>query len=421
MSARKIISVLLAVCLVLSAAGCGSVFGSEYYYSEPFHEESVPESNTDAEIRDQKALKEAILGLVEEGKSDGQFRFGNYSGSLQDDLAAVCHEIKTSTPIGAYAVEEISYDTSRIVSYYTAVVHIDYKRSAAEIAAVEDISGLEELRKHILRVFSSHSPLSVIEIYSTYASEDYIGSIIRDNYYSDPLLAAELPSFTVEAFPASGPERIYRIEFEFSKSDIILSEMQKELENRVLELAQKVSGADELNLALSAARLISESCVGENGAENKDTAYSCLIEGDDSPMAMAMAYKALCNELDITCYVVRGARKDSQELNYGWNIVEIDGSCYHMDLSRMDESYALALLLSDDDMWGRYDWDSAKYPACEGHLDLEGIFDTGVEGGGNEPQVPADDPDEDIPPQPSPEIPDENAEREQDSGDDGTE
>ncbi|MBE7017492.1 MAG: hypothetical protein E7420_04970 [Ruminococcaceae bacterium] len=374
MSAKKIVAVILAACIMLSAAGCGSIFSSEYYYSEPFREEDIPENDADAEIRDQQALKNAILELVEAGETIGQFRFGSYSGALQDDLAAVCHEIKTSTPIGAYAVEDISYDTSRIVSYYTATLRIDYKRSAAEIAAVEDISGLAELRRHILDVMASHSPLSVIEIYSTYASEDYIGSIIRDNYYSDPLLATELPAFTVEAFPDSGPERIYRIEFKYSKSDIRLSEMLKELENRVLELAQKVSGADELNRVLSAARLISESCVGEDSAENKHTAYGCLVEGSDSPMAMAMAYKALCNELGITCHVVRGARKDSQELHYGWNIVEIDGSYYHMDLSRMDEGYALALLLSDDDMWGRYDWDSEKYPECCGSLSPEGVF-----------------------------------------------
>ncbi len=388
MKAGKLITFVLIACLALSAAGCGSLFSSEYYYSEPFHEESIPENDADAEIRDRQALKEAILELVEEGKAEGQFRFGNYSGSLQDDLAAVCHEIKTSTPIGAYAVEDISYDTSRIVSYYTAALRIDYKRSAAEIAAVESINGLAELRKHVLRVFGSHSPLSVIEIYSTYASEDYIGSIIRDNYYSDPLLATELPTFTVEAFPDSGPERIYRIEFKYSKSDIMLSEMLKELENRVLELVQKVSGADELNRALSAARLINEAVSAENTAENKNTAYGCLIEGDDSPMAMAMAYKALCNELGITCHVVRGERKDSQEFNYGWNIVEIDGNYYHMDLSRMDESYALALLLSDDDMWGRYDWDSAKYPACNGILDSEDVFDIGIGDGGNKPQLP---------------------------------
>ncbi len=417
MRARKLVTLVLAVCFVLSAAGCGSLFSSEYYYSEPFYEENIPESEADAEIRDQKALKEAILALVEEGKTEGQFRFGNYSGSLQDDLAAVCHEIKTSTPIGAYAVEDISYDTSRIISYYTAALRIDYKRSAAEIAAVEDISGLAELRRHILAVMGSHSPLTVIEIYSTYASEEYIGSVIRDSYYSDPLLATELPSFTVEAFPDSGPERIYRIEFKYSKSDIRLSEMLKELENRVLELAQKVSGADELNRALSAARLISESCDGENVAENKHTAYGCLIEGDVSPMAMAMAYKALCNELGITCHVVSGARKDSQELNYGWNIVEIDGNYYHMDLSRMEESYALALLLSDDDMWGRYDWDSAKYPACSGALNGEDIF----EGGTDAPQESPDNSDEEASPQPTPSEPDENTEQEQTSGAEGTE
>ena len=377
MKAKKLMIVLLAVCLMLSAVGCGSVFSAEYYYSEPFMEENAPESGLDTEIRNRRALKEAVLSLVESGESEGQFRFGSYSGALQDDLAEVCLEIKTSTPIGAYAVSDISYNTSRIVSYYTATIKIDYKRSAEEIAAVESISGLAQLKKHILRIMTAHSTETAIGIYSTYASEEYVASLIEDNYYSNPLLLDELPKYTVEAFPDSGPERIYRIEFEYSASEGDLSERLEKLHEKVSELAAQVRATDELNRALSAARLINEAFGEEDEGDNGDTAYACLFEGSDSPMAMAMAYKALCDELGLNCHVVRGQRRDSQEDNYGWNIIGIDGKYYHMDLSRMDENYYLAYLLSDDDMWSSYDWDAEKYPICDGPLNAKGIFESG--------------------------------------------
>ena len=387
MKAKKLMIVLLVVCLMLSAVGCGSAFSAEYYYSEPFMDGDAPESGLDTEIRNRRALKEAILALVEAGESEGQFRFGSYSGALQDDLAEVCHEIKTSTPLGSYAVNDISYNTSRIVSYYTATIKIDYKRSAGEIAGVENISGLARLKKHILRVMTAYSTESAIGIYSTYASEEYIASLIEDNYYSNPCLMAELPEYAVEAFPDSGPERIYRIEFEYSRPEEKLSEMLEKLRVKISELATEVKAMDELNRSLSAARLINEAIAEEGEGGDGDTAYACLLEGSDSPMAIAMAYKALCDELGINCYVVRGQRRDSEEKNYGWNIIGIEGKYYHMDLSRMDENYYLAYLLSDDDMWSSYAWDAEKYPVCDGPLNAKSIFEQG-----NADVIPTDPP-----------------------------
>ena len=81
--------------------------------------------------------------------------------------------------------------------------------------------------------------------------------------------------------------------------------------------------------------------------------------------------------MSLDSIVMRGQRRDSQEGNYGWNIIGIDGKYYHMDLSRMDENYYLAYLLSDDDMWSSYDWDAEKYPICDGPLNAKGIFESG--------------------------------------------
>ena len=386
MRAKRIPVLLLAACLMLSAVGCGSVYSSEYYFSEPYQEESFSESEDAAELRDRKALKNAIIALVESGESEGQFRFGNYNGTLLDDLPAVCHEIKTTTPIGVYAVKDISYDVSRIVSYYTAVIKIEYKISLEEIESVEKISGLSGLRQHILELLYSHSESSVIELYSSYATKEYVEELIRDSYYSDPLLVAELPEFSVEAFPDSGPEKIYRMKFEYSAAAESLAEMREELGRRTGEIVSQITAADDLGRAVSAARALHGYSAAEiSPAAENTTAYGCLVEGSENPMAVAMAYKALCNALSVPCYVVSGQRRDAEDENYAWNIVEIDGEYYHMDISRMDEGVVHSLLLSDGDIWGNYDWDKENYPVCDGSLRPGNAF--GI--GNAEVQIPA--------------------------------
>ncbi len=404
MGVKKILILFLAACFVLCASGCGSLFSAEYYYSEPFRETAEAGDSSDTEVKNQLTLKNAIMELIYAGESNGQFRFGSYSGSLLDDLAAVCHEIKTSTPIGAYAVEDISYDTSRIVSYYTAVIHIEYKKSPEEIASVVNVVGLGELGSHILSVMEEYSPETVIKIYSSAASEEYISEFIVDSYYADPFLIAEMPEFKVEAFPAAGPERIYHIKFKYSAMPARLLDMEKELALRVEELAGAVGEGDALTMALRCATMLGEMCRdSESVGVWADTAYGCVVELSDSPVAMAMGYKAICDRLGIPCHVVVGERKDIAGQLHGWNIIDLDGEHYHVDVSRMADEPALAFLLSDEDIWGRYDWDREKYPSCEGSLGPESIWGTANE----KPEVPAALPEQPLPSR-EPDLPEES-------------
>ncbi len=373
---KKTLTIILALALMLSASGCGSLFSSEYYYSEPYREEVSIGDGTETEVRNYATLKSAILRLVHAGESHGQFRFGSYSGSLLDDLAAVCHEIKTSTPIGVYAVENISYDTSRIVSYYTADIEIEYRKSAEEIASVVSVNGLGELGSHILSVMGDYSPSTVVKIYSSAASEEYIREFIRDSYYADPFLMAELPEFTVLAYPDFGPERIYVIDFRYSAMPERLREMDELLRSRVEELVESLGEDDPLSLALRCAGGLSDMC--RNTSEESSwpgTAYGCIVEGDENPVSLAVGYKALCDMLGIDCEVVLGERIGNAGEVHAWNIICLDDEYYHVDVSRFYADAASAFLLSDEDIWGEYDWDRERYPACRGSLGPEDIFE----------------------------------------------
>ncbi len=399
MKLKRILMGILVCGLMLSAAGCGSLFSSEYYYSEPYRDEVSIGDGTETEVKNYTTLKNAILQLVYEREESAQFRFGSYTGSLMDDLAAVCHEIKTSTPIGAFAVEDISYDTSRIVSYYTADIKIEYKKSAAEIAAIVTVNGLGELGSHILSVMGDYSPETVVRIYSTAASEEYIRDFIRDSYYADPFLVSQLPDFDVFAYPDSGPERIYLVDFRYSAMPERLREMGGQLLARAEELAQSLGEDEPVFLALRCADQLSEMCANtETAIAWPKTAYGSLVEGGSDPEGLALAYKALCDKLGIDCKVVLGEREDDGGKEHAWNIICIDGDYYHVDVSRFHADAYSSFLLSDADIWGEYYWDRERYPVCSGVLGPEDVF-----------QMPQEEPDENAPPEDSPpeEMPDE--------------
>ena len=74
----------------------------------------------------------------------------------------------------------------------------------------------------------------------------------------------------------------------------------------------------------------------------------------------------LCRELGVDCRIVYG---QEDWIEHCWNIVRIDGSYYHVDISAAIEDGAEAGFLMNDEMaWGHYRWDVSSYPKCSGEL-----------------------------------------------------
>lgn len=365
---KKCLAIMLCLCLMLSAAGCGSMFSADYYFSEPYREGDSASEGEETELRNYAALRAAILDMVYARETNAMLRFGSYAGSLVDDLAAICLEIKSSTPIGAYAVKDINYDTTRIVSYYTAEIEIEYKRSAEEINSVVSVNGLGELGSHILSVLEEYGAETVVKIYSSAADEEYISSLVAESYFADPFLLPAQPEVLVEAYPDAGPDRIYVLDFRYDAMPQRLTEMDALLEESARGIAERMGRDDDANLYLRAAMLLGANCVEDESGEWADTAYGCIVEGRASSLGFAMGYKALCDSLGLECVVVRGERNEKGVSPHSWNIITLDGMNYHVDVSRITENPAGAFLLSDSDLWGEYDWDRERYPLCDSEL-----------------------------------------------------
>ena len=365
---RHIASLLLAGLVLLSLAGCGNVFAREYVYSEPFTVNYGGAGGDATEISNYSMLKSALQNLIAQHRESAAFRFGNYNGSVVDDLAAACLEVRTSHPLGAYAVETLSYDASRIVSYYTANIAIGYKRSAEEIASIQNVVSTFELETVLREALEAFQDRLVLRVYSAQADEDYIAALIETLCFQEPAAIPAAPEAAVTGYPGEGPNRIFELRLGFPYGEERMAAMSRQISESAAAMALEASaGADSRPvLALRLAENLS-SLTAEGGGSG-GTAYTALAERSAGAKGFALAFKALCDAAGIDCVVVRGSIGGMGAGEHYWNMISLEGSWYHADISRFGEDPARSFLMDDEGFWGEYIWDTDAYPACTGSL-----------------------------------------------------
>lgn len=129
-------------------------------------------------------------------------------------------------------------------------------------------------------------------------------------------------------------------------------------------LAQTVHpGMTEVQIALSIHDYLAANCVYDETLTHK-TGYDALVRGTAVCQGYAEAYMDLLERCGIDCAIA-----DSEAMNHSWNLVNIGGQWYHVDVTWDDPSQDVAgrvmhdyFLLSDEAMGdgdhGHYGWES---------------------------------------------------------------
>lgn len=365
---KRILSLLLAAAVLLPLGGCASIFDREVYTEEPY--EAVSDT-LDAEedlaeaISNYTALRRAISRLVAEHTESAELQFQNYDGSISQDISTACWEVKSSTPLGAFAVDYISYDLSRIVSYYQAEIHITYKKSAYQVESLEQVETLSAMRTRLSDALQNGETYLVLEIAAASLTADTVSESVAQSYYADPLLCPVLPAVTTGLYPESGVTRILEITLDYGLDSDTLTAQRAVLAEAVdAAAAESLANASDgeatavptKDYLAALSDYLAERCVVDETASG--TALAALTEGTASSEGVAMAFEAGCQAMDIQCVPVFG-RLDGEA--HVWNIITLDGMSYHVDASADG-----VFMASDADISGAYWWDTSEYPVCEG-------------------------------------------------------
>ena len=364
---KRWVCALLALAALLSLSGCRSAFEREYYYEAPYAGDIGMPSGRATEIRNYNMLKTALTNMITTHTETGELRFTSYNGSVSEDLAAVCFEIKSEHPLGAYAVETLSYDTSYVVSYYVANIFIGYKRTADELRSIVYTSTEEDFDAGVTAAMDAGEPQLTIRCFAPGIDEAHIRALVRRHYFDEPVGLIAEPQAEVTSYPAGGANCIFEVRFLYGLSAERSAAMSQTLSGKLQEAAAAMTETEQPKKALEAARYLSEHCVSAERT-SADTAYGALVLGYADSKGLALAYRALCAALGIECTVVEGGYGSIGAEPHYWNIIGLGEDHYHVDVSALAEDPAGAFLVSDEVFWGRCIWETEDYPACEGPL-----------------------------------------------------
>jgi|GEM_PF-1033517 len=403
----KKLSLLILVLAVCFLCACSSIYRSEYYYSEEFDEGANSVIASGLDIKNYSALYQAILNMIDNREEEAVFQFSNYRGSVNTDLASVCYEIQDETPMGAYAVSDINYELSRIISYYTAEISISYTRTQKEINDVISVGGLTELKTLLSDKLSEFEDLFTVRIFSTAVDPEYITSFFEEEYLQGSLDLAFEPAVSVTSYPQTGANRIYEVSITYPVSINTVQALTKEINEVARQALVGLSDTSDARLALKIANYLYSNVELSDETNYCNSAYGALVEGKATDKGIAAAFKIMCRLSGIECISVSGLSNDISSSASYWNIIKIDDDFYHVDISEFNaRGRETSFLLSDTQMRNYRYWEMSEYPACEGNLrysDLVSVVDTSPSPHVSEELPPSQSPgeSEEIPSSPS--------------------
>lgn len=145
---RKITAALLVLCLLMMT-GCASLLERSYTTSQP-HSSKFWESEAAGTLRAENAqdIVNDLLLLVGQHTESAVLRLYDFADdqAAEEALAQATLEVQQETPMGAYAVEYITYVSQPQRSFYEVELQIGYRRSEEQLQTIVSATGTTALR-----------------------------------------------------------------------------------------------------------------------------------------------------------------------------------------------------------------------------------------------------------------------------------
>ena len=349
----KVLALLLAICLLLS--GCGWMDGS-YASVTPHRIKDQPQEQAMPSVRNITQLKDALAKLVEQGAQTGRFSVEEFhSSALADSMDMAIEEIQAKHPIGAYALESITYELGTTGGVSAVAVTLTYTRSDDEIRAIQSVANMEQAQKRVTDALTDFDSGVVLRI-RQFQELDF-SQVVESFTQQNPDLVMEMPQVTATVYPQEGLDRVVDIRFSYQTGRDALRTMRNYVEPVFTSAALYVSSEEE-TAAVKYARLYTFLMERNDYQVNTSItpSYSLLRHGVGDSKAFAMVYAAMCRKAGLECRLVTGTRQGEA---WFWNIIREDGAYYHVDVLN-----PAGYVRYTDTQMADYVWDYSDYPAC---------------------------------------------------------
>lgn len=356
---KRTLCALLVCALILGClTGCGSIFDRRYSSVTTHQEQSA--SDEDASILRAETyadLVSCVQHFVSMGQLTGTVHVYKYSGDIEADLEKACNEVQTEDPLGAYALNGIEYNYSRIISYYECTFQFSYRRGIEDITAIVSAYGNGMIRDLIQSSLSAFDGSLAIRTSSFYTDPSNLYTLVQEAYYSSPGTAMGYPDVSISIYPDSGETRIAEFTFSYDWTKTTLTQRAEEVASAAATLVGQDTAADGTVAGLLYSRLLQQTTYLPDGSAN---VYSALCLGSADSEGIALAYSLLCQQAGITCQLVKGTL-DGQP--HCWNIITLGEDSWHLDVTRSDLEGSFLYGDSAMSSFG-YSWSQEDYPVC---------------------------------------------------------
>lgn len=374
----KRIWILVCICVFLS--GCSLMNGS-YVSVEPHKMPHRTDQSGVIAASDYLQLMAAMEEFIIAGTESAVINIADYPTSSVDSGMAVAIRYATEDyPLGAYAVEEISYEYGTSGGQPALAVSIHYRHSLAEILQIRQVETIEEAEHAVMEALNNFSA-SVVMYVQDYISRDFT-QLVQDYALENPHLVMELPQVT-EGIYGNGSSKVVELIFTYQNGRDVLRQMKNQVKPvfSAAELYVSGEGADRQKFSQLYGFLMERF---DYTVETSITpAYSLLHDGVGDSRAFATVYAAMCRAAGLECSIITGSRAGQPRT---WNLVRDNGLYYHVDLLRSSEQ-GIYREFTDGEMQG-YVWDYSAYPACTGSAAVTERVPTPAE---TEPTAPAEE------------------------------
>lgn len=357
---KKTLPALVAA-LALALTGCASMLERDYASASKHVEYPVSADSSILQAESYQGLVSAILYFVSEHAPTGVVHLSNYLGDVGADLDEACAEVAEQDPLGAYALNGITHNHTRIVSYYEVTFAFDYAHTAEEVAAIVPATGSQAIFQAVSAALVRFDPVCVLRLSYFTGDEAALLAQTRQAWLNTPLAALAQPEVGVKLYPDSGTSRVAEFTFTWPGDTEALAARAAQLETAALLLLQELDTPPE---DLTAEMLLNAlDSRMETGEEGGGTAYDALMEGRADNLGKTLALRLLCQLADLEATAVEGRLNGEARF---WLIVSTPEGYRHLDPSAEERPYA-----TDGEFAALgYEWSADRYPDC---IDYEAV------------------------------------------------
>lgn len=374
---KRILALILCAALLLS--GCSAMLERGHETVSTHVDYAVTEDESVLRAESYQGLVNAMLYFVSAHRTQGTIRLYNYTGDVEGDLANAKDEVIYGDPLGAFSVRSLTYDVTRILTYYEVELSISYSRAAQEMRSLREVKGLAGVRQELERLVTEQGESAVFQAFYFSGDQALLEALLDLACFSAPALYHhhDVAVKTVSLYPETGTRRIIEVKLGWGRSASVVAQEEKDyaqlLETAASALLESNPPAGEGYTVEELAAIV-RSAAGDRDPEGTNLALGALSGEPVSDFGLLMAMEYLCQQCGVEVEPVNG-------LAGLWLIVATPEGYRHLlprglwpakQEETGEEPEPVRLLYTDEELTELgYTWPEALHPACEDYAAQE--------------------------------------------------